>query len=40
MDWQTLKQSPAFWTGAFIVAVILLIGAHKISVEGMVGVDA
>jgi hypothetical protein len=32
-----MLQSPYFWEGAFIVALILIIGAHKITIEGMVG---
>jgi hypothetical protein len=36
----TLKSSPAFWQGAFIFAVLLLIFSHKISVEGMIGAKA
>lgn len=36
MNWETLKQSPFFWEGAFLLAVVLLIGAHKLSVEGMI----
>lgn len=33
-----LMQSQIFWEAAFIVALVLLIGAHKITIEGMVGV--
>lgn len=36
MDWATLKDSPRFWEGAFIFALILLILAHKVSIEGMI----
>lgn len=36
MSWESLKDNPRFWEGAFIVAIILLIWAHKISVEGMI----
>lgn len=36
MNMQTLKQSPQFWEGAFLFAMILLIFAHKISIEGMI----
>lgn len=39
MNWQALKASPAFWQGAFLFAVILLIFAHKITLEGMIGVE-
>ena len=31
-----LKASPLFWELAFLFAVILLVGSHKISIEGMV----
>lgn len=34
----SLLQSQTFWEVAFIVALILLIGAHKITVEGFVEV--
>lgn len=33
---QALAQNPLFWEGAFLVAIILLIASHKISVEGMI----
>lgn len=33
-----LLQSQTFWEVAFIVALVLIIGAHKITIEGMVGV--
>jgi len=33
-----LTKSPLFWEGAFLFGFILLIGAHKISLEGMIGV--
>lgn len=36
MNWATLKANPQFWEFAFIFAVILLIGAHKVSIEGMI----
>lgn len=39
MNWQALKTSPAFWQGAFIFALLLLIFAHKISIEAMIGAD-
>lgn len=39
MNWESMKSSPAFWQGAFLFAVILLIFAHKITLEGMIGVD-
>jgi hypothetical protein len=31
-----LKQNPHFWEGAFIVALILLILSHKITLEALV----
>lgn len=31
-----IKESPAFWQGAFLVALILLIFAHKVTLEGMI----
>lgn len=31
-----LTSKPWFWEAAFVVSIILLIGAHKISIEGMV----
>lgn len=40
MDWTTIKNSPAFWQGAFIFAVVLLVVSHKISIEGMIGAGA
>jgi hypothetical protein len=39
MNWQALKESPAFWQGAFFFAVLLLIFAHKVHIEGMIGAD-
>lgn len=33
---KNILQSQIFWEGAFIVALILLIGAHKITIEGLV----
>jgi hypothetical protein len=33
-----LLQNQMFWEGAFIVALILLIGAHKITIEGRLAV--
>lgn len=33
---KNLMQSQGFWEIAFIVAIVLLIGAHKITIEGMV----
>ncbi len=33
---QKLKASPLFWELAFVFGVLLLVGAHKISIEGMV----
>ncbi len=32
-----LTQSPLFWEAAFLFGFVLLIGAHKISIEGMIG---
>jgi hypothetical protein len=31
-----LTQSQGFWELAFLVALVLLIGAHKITIEGLV----
>jgi hypothetical protein len=31
-----ITQSPHFWEGAFIFAIILLIFAHKVTLEGLV----
>jgi hypothetical protein len=31
-----LLQSQTFWEIAFIIALVLLIGAHKITIEGLV----
>lgn len=39
MNWSDLKESPAFWQGAFLFAVVLLILAHKVSIEAMIGAD-
>jgi hypothetical protein len=39
MNFATLKNSPAFWQGAFLFAMVLLIFAHKITIEGMIGAD-
>lgn len=36
MSLSNLKDSPLFWEGAFLVALVLLIASHKISVEGMI----
>jgi hypothetical protein len=33
-----MMNSQMFWEGAFLLALILIIGAHKITVEGMIGV--
>jgi hypothetical protein len=33
-----LLQSQTFWEIAFVIALVLIIGAHKITIEGMVGV--
>lgn len=35
-SWSDLKNNPRFWEFAFIFSVILLIGAHKLSIEGMI----
>ncbi len=32
-----LAQTPAFWQGAFVAAVVLLIAAHKLTLESIVG---
>jgi hypothetical protein len=32
-----LLQSQTFWEVAFVLALVLIIGAHKITVEGMIG---
>ncbi len=32
----SMKANPLFWELAFLFAFILLIGAHKISIEGMI----
>ena len=39
MNMSTLKNSPAFWQGAFLFAMVLLIFAHKITIEGMIGAE-
>jgi hypothetical protein len=39
MNFANLKNSPAFWQWAFLFAVVLLIFAHKITIEGMIGAD-
>jgi hypothetical protein len=36
MNWSSLSQNPQFWEGAFIFALLLLIFAHKVSIEGMI----
>lgn len=33
---QNLKDNPLFWEGAFLLALLLLIGSHKIALEGMI----
>lgn len=33
---QNMLNSQGFWEVAFIVALVLIIGAHKITIEGMV----
>lgn len=33
---ENLKSNPMFWEVAFLIAILLLIGAHKISIEGMI----
>lgn len=35
---QNMLQSQGFWEVAFIVALVLIIGAHKITIEGGIGV--
>lgn len=35
-SWSQIQNSPRFWEFAFLFAVILLIGAHKVSIEGMI----
>lgn len=35
---QNVLQSQTFWEIAFVVALVLLIGAHKITIEGGIGV--
>lgn len=35
-----LVRMPIFWEVAFILAIVLLIGSHKISIEGMIGAGA
>lgn len=36
MSLSSLKNSPLFWEGAFLIAIVLLIGSHKLSIEGMI----
>lgn len=36
MNLSNLTSKPGFWEVAFLVAVVLLIGAHKVSIEGMI----
>lgn len=33
---QNVLNSQVFWEVAFVVALVLIIGAHKITIEGMV----
>jgi hypothetical protein len=33
---KNVLNSQVFWEVAFVVALVLIIGAHKITVEGMV----
>lgn len=33
---KNLMQSQTFWEISFIVALVLIIGAHKITIEGLV----
>jgi hypothetical protein len=33
---QNMLNSQGFWEVAFIVALVLIIGAHKITIEGLV----
>lgn len=35
---QNMLNSQGFWEVAFVIALVLIIGAHKITIEGMVGV--
>lgn len=35
MKMPAFTQSPYFWEGAFIFALLLLIASHKISIEGL-----
>lgn len=37
MNTAALKNSPAFWQGCFLFALLLLIFAHKVSIEAMIG---
>ena len=37
--WDNIRNSPKFMEIVFVFAVVLLILAHKISVEGMIGVE-
>lgn len=36
MDFSKIKDNPHFWEGAFLFAIVLLIFAHKVSIEGMI----
>ncbi len=36
MNLSNLTSKPGFWEVAFLVALLLLIGAHKLSIEGMI----
>jgi hypothetical protein len=36
---QNLRASPKFLEIVFVFAIVMLILAHKISVEGMIGVE-
>lgn len=36
----SLTQSKGFWEAAFVVALLLLIFSHKVTVEGMIGGSA
>lgn len=37
MNTAALKDSPAFWQGCFLFGLVLLIFAHKVSIEAMIG---
>lgn len=37
MNIAALKDSPAFWQGCFLFALAMLIYAHKVSIESLIG---